>query len=448
MSTLTVRFSFYKPADNDGEDNGQLWGTAVNANFDAIDTLLNCQWGRKDSTTTGLTWGYYGGTAWSGAAWTTVADGTVALTASNTNYVERTAAGVVSANTSGFSAAKYPMAKVVTDGSGITSWTDARPALTPSSGSVGGSDTQFQYNNAGSMAGAANFLYVGGVPTFVIEAGWTSIATPSTPSSGLKTYAKSFGRPTLTVLDADGIEHPLGANRAHKGWMTVRPNGVNGGFSAVGIATAASAAGSATPAFATTNLQTSLLASQLTTATTTNASAYVAYTGSGSPWWWRGNAAGLGGMYVVHRFSQNVNTTGSRFFVGMASTLPLSSSQDPSNTTGANKLIGVGYDSGDASTANWQIYHSDGTTCIRVDTGIQRNTTDVLELIIYCAPNDSGFTVLFRNLSTGAVFAPAKYTTNIPANTQNLGPIQWVNTGSVSGTAQKLLFYSWDLETP
>lgn len=279
---------------------------------------------------------------------------------------------------------------------------------------------------------------------------YTEISTPSAPATGyVDLYAKSFaGRGTMCALDVNGVEDPLGANKAHKGWLTVRPNGANGGFSSLGIATAASAAASTTPVFATTNLQTSMLASALATSTTTNASAYLIYTASGSPWWWRGNAAGLGGMYVVHRFSQNVNTTGARLFVGMASGLPLSASQDPSNTTGANKLIGVGYDSGDANTANWQIYHSDGTTCIRVDTGIQRNATDVLELIIYCAPNDTGFTVLFRNLSTGAVFAPAKYTTNIPANTQQLGPIQWINSGSVSGTAQKLLFYSWDLETP
>lgn len=83
--------------------------------------------GNKPSTTAALNYGYYGGVVVSGGAFTTIADGTVAMTSSSTNYVERTAAGAVSANTSGFTAGRLPMAIVVTDGSKITSITDRRP---------------------------------------------------------------------------------------------------------------------------------------------------------------------------------------------------------------------------------------------------------------------------------------------------------------------------------
>lgn len=82
--------------------------------------------GYKDSTTAGLTYGYYGGQLPVDGVITAVADATVVLTASQTNYVERTPAGVVSANIVGFSVDKIPMAQIATDAAGITSITEKR----------------------------------------------------------------------------------------------------------------------------------------------------------------------------------------------------------------------------------------------------------------------------------------------------------------------------------
>lgn len=82
--------------------------------------------GYKRNTTTGLTYGYYGGVFIDGGAIVTIADGTVALSAGSTNYVERTKAGVVSKNTVGFTAGSIPMATVVTGGAAITGVTDKR----------------------------------------------------------------------------------------------------------------------------------------------------------------------------------------------------------------------------------------------------------------------------------------------------------------------------------
>lgn len=83
--------------------------------------------GWKASTTAGLNFGYYGGIIVVDGVVTTVADGTVALTGSQTNFVERTAAGVVSANIVGFSADKIPLYQIVTDAGGLTTITDKRP---------------------------------------------------------------------------------------------------------------------------------------------------------------------------------------------------------------------------------------------------------------------------------------------------------------------------------
>jgi len=78
------------------------------------------------STTSALTWGYYGGGMWVDGVLTAIANGTVALTGSTTNYVEATRAGVVSKNTSAFTPGSIPLYTIVTGVSTITSYTDHR----------------------------------------------------------------------------------------------------------------------------------------------------------------------------------------------------------------------------------------------------------------------------------------------------------------------------------
>lgn len=81
----------------------------------------------KDATTTsGLTFGYLGGTLVIDGVLTEIADGTVALTDASTNYIERTRAGVVSKNTTGFTAGQVPLFTAVTSGGVVTTLTDHR----------------------------------------------------------------------------------------------------------------------------------------------------------------------------------------------------------------------------------------------------------------------------------------------------------------------------------
>lgn len=103
---------------------------AVNEFFDPASPALN--FGRRASTTAGLTWGYYGGTIDISGTPTQIANGTVALSDNATNYVKRTAAGVVSKVTSAPSgwpavlAGVVALYTVVTSGGVITSYTDHR----------------------------------------------------------------------------------------------------------------------------------------------------------------------------------------------------------------------------------------------------------------------------------------------------------------------------------
>lgn len=121
--------------------------TQADKNFTDLQAAANASqraWGQKESATTGLVFGYYGGPSFNGTTWTSVGDGTVTLAASQTNYVERTAAGVVSANTTGWSSGKVPLAMVVTGPTSITTINDFR------SGTVADAST-FKHSLSGSV---------------------------------------------------------------------------------------------------------------------------------------------------------------------------------------------------------------------------------------------------------------------------------------------------------
>ena len=100
--------------------------TKANALFDAASPAS--MYGRNNATCTGLTWGYHGGKIMLNGVPTAVASGTVALTASSTNYIEVTpASGVVSVNTTGFTAGRVPLYTVTTGASSANNdWVDKR----------------------------------------------------------------------------------------------------------------------------------------------------------------------------------------------------------------------------------------------------------------------------------------------------------------------------------
>ena len=100
----------------------------ANAFFDAASQAL--LFGRRASTSSGLTWGYFGGNfVKSDGTMTQIANGTLALTASTTNYVEaEPTTGAVSSNTTGFTAGSIPLYTVITGASTVTSYTDHRLA--------------------------------------------------------------------------------------------------------------------------------------------------------------------------------------------------------------------------------------------------------------------------------------------------------------------------------
>ncbi len=99
----------------------------ANAMLDAVSPAS--LYGRRQSTSSGLTWGYYGGNVLINGVLTQIANGTLSLTASTTNYVQALpASGAVSSNTTGFTAGSIPLYTVITGASTVTSYTDHRLA--------------------------------------------------------------------------------------------------------------------------------------------------------------------------------------------------------------------------------------------------------------------------------------------------------------------------------
>lgn len=106
----------------------------VNTGLDIIDSVLSgpaVALARRSVTTTGLTWGFHACTMLVDGVLTSIAAGTVALTASATNYVEVSRAGTVSRNTTSFTAGQIPLYEVVTGTASVTSYTDRRSWIEP-----------------------------------------------------------------------------------------------------------------------------------------------------------------------------------------------------------------------------------------------------------------------------------------------------------------------------
>ncbi len=101
----------------------------VNGLFDAGSP--GTAFGRRQSTSGGLVWGYFGGTMNIDGIPTATANGTISLVASATNYIELSPAGAVSANTTAFTPGRIPLYTAVCGTATITRYTDHRNFATP-----------------------------------------------------------------------------------------------------------------------------------------------------------------------------------------------------------------------------------------------------------------------------------------------------------------------------
>lgn len=327
------------------------------------------------------------------------------------------------------------------------------------SGSPGGATTQVQYNNAGAFAGDAGFTFDAANDTVQIGAaglvGKLALhavnAEPAAPpaDTGYLYSGLIAGRVVPKWVGPAGVDYPL---QPHIGVNNVR--GWRGGATATATTfalqvgsmpyTSASPTAPTLPGLASTNLLTQIAGrSVISTGATAGALAYIR---SNLSQVWRGNAAGLGGFFVVFRFAvTGTLQAGLRCFAGLVDVIANPTNINPV-TTATPGGIGLAIA---ANTGNWSLVNNiTGTARTALDLGASFaiNNTHLLELALFCAPNSSSISYRVRNLSTGAAAVSGTLTTNIPANTSFLAPSVWI-TNNATAAAQTLDFVSCYVET-
>lgn len=355
--------------------------TTANALFDAMSP--GSLFGRNAVTTAALTWGYYGGKMMVGGVVTSIANGTVALSASQTNYIEVDNAGAVSTNTTGFTSGRIPLYTVITGAATVSSYTDQRtPGLGGGAQSTSGSN-----------------------------------ATPSTPTSGATYYVdNNYGIDMPSWVTSDGTVIPL----EFPSWLWRKRYLVQqaGGTAplAVGFTLATSGSLQAGGAIASTSFFTNFPRSIYSTGTGANAVASARGISSDI---WRGSAASRGGFFASFLWSHEISQSADRLMVGIFdSSGGYTGATDPSALTDA---VLVGWDAADTVL---QIMHNDASgTCTKVSLGANfpahTQTTDVYRAIFYAKPNASNIYYYVKRLNTGHV-ATGSLTSNLPTNTTRL----------------------------
>lgn len=273
-------------------------------------------------------------------------------------------------------------------------------------------------------------------------------AEPAVPPAdhGLLYSRAIAGRVVPKWLGPSGVDYPLqphiGMNNVSvwRGGATTTATTFAAQIGAMPY-TGASPTAPTIPTPASTNLKTQTYRSVISTGGTAGALAYIR---ANTLRVWRGNAAGLGGWFLVHRFGLAALQTGQRVFVGLQDTAANPTNVDPTTNTTPGR-IGMAIN---ASTGNWNLVHNvTGTapTVIALGANFPVNTTDLLELVLFAKPQATEIGYRVTNWSTSQQTS-GTITTNIPASTTFMIPTVWI-TNNATAAAATLDFISTYLET-
>lgn len=163
-------------------------------------------WGRHALTTSGLTWGYYGGTfVDSTGTRHAIANGTLTLTASTTNYLyaDPTTAAI-SQNTTGYPAGKVPLYSIVTGASTVTSYNDDR-SYQPSATATAAAGTVTSVGATGGVetdqTGNGPITTAGNVRTSILLAGGAIQTATYAPVTGDRAKTAVMSSASATNLN-------------------------------------------------------------------------------------------------------------------------------------------------------------------------------------------------------------------------------------------------------
>jgi hypothetical protein len=252
--------------------------------------------------------------------------------------------------------------------------------------------------------------------TFSAASIWAAVSTPSAPAAGfMAPYAKALcGREMPFVLGPSGIERCVEIPEI-TGW-----HGWYKGFgSAAGTSVGIAQTNTVTPVQTSptsTNRATLMHRSTYSSVVTTPSQQI----GSRATFntLFRGNAAGIGGFWIVSRFVFTTIKTAERFFCGVSATTN-NVTVDPSSLT---NIAGFGFDTADSAIT---FMHNDGSgtatkTAIAGQATLATNNTGYIA-VIGCYPNDSKIYYALYDLVQGVWLCDASVNTDLPVNTTALG---------------------------
>lgn len=246
-----------------------------------------------------------------------------------------------------------------------------------------------------------------------LEQEWVN-TTPTSPTTGLKIFSRTRARRMLAQVGPTGQDNRLQPSLAFNTVCSVNAlnNSTTPDLNTIAVTHLNNATATPTAvAIATTNLFTSLTRYRCATTTTAGTGAG---TRSAAAQWLMSSTLNKGGFHFVARFGFNLIAAGSRAFVGMSTTTTaLNPAVDPSTLL---NQFGFGFDAADT---NIQFMRKDGTTAVKVDTGMAKGTggTDFYEIDLY-VPSGGGASVWYciRRLTDDTIFrGSVAVTTNLPA---------------------------------
>lgn len=256
---------------------------------------------------------------------------------------------------------------------------------------------------------------------------------PSAPTSGLRTFARSrAGRILPHVVGPSGVDVALQpalfGNTVYM-WLPGTGTTVSINFGTSWTArNAGTGAAQAHPTKASTNAMTSLTRATFGTGTTATGSSGIQ---SAATVAWRGNSAGLGGWFFHARFGVETHEAAMRYLVGL-SALNAALAGEPSAQA---NTIAIGKDAADTT---WQLIFRDGSAVTKVNTGASITAGQILDFMIFAAPNGSNVTCRVVDAVTGTVIVNnTTHTANLPASTTFL--YAHAQAMSTVGTTAKLL---------
>jgi hypothetical protein len=305
-----------------------------------------------------------------------------------------------------------------------------------SGGSPGGSNTQVQFNNAGSFGGLSGLVNDGGNPRFTAHARLDSVSVPSAPAVGsTRVYGHDYGALSLpSFRPASGLPFAMlnGQIGKRERWMRMYVGASPDTQGIAGVSGLGTQATSNRSPTATTLLG-QVMRRTGTSAASANATGSVGLSNYGVQYVvyvsCSGNSA-AGGFFAMIRGGWPSVRSDQRLFMGMHTTVNVSG--EPSALL---DCIGVGADQGDT---NLQWMHNNGSgTATKTDTGVAKTSLAdaLLELRIYVPPGGSRADLELVNLETGAVYTRFNVTSKLPPADTGLGPLVMANTGTTTTTA-------------